>query len=375
MAALDVFRAIGNLVDSDFLAMDVLPILWQFSLGPLLNLAQFQAYMTLIKTLSSRVENEHTRKLQELGASNTTTATSRNDFMSFGSVGGTNGLDSANGSGETDFEALVRGEGGGASNGTDMLGGDPWANAPSSASSSTILPSRQAANRGRASNNASPAFSWSTPPVSPPATNLSAPQGTSRTITPDNTMNSLNSSFPAITPNNPGIGSSSYSQQQARPSMGMGMGMNSMMTPTTITPSISTQGTNLDWSKSAGSSTLSSNPWGSTTSNNTGNLSNFSIAPPPSQAQPSTNPYSSFSIAPPPNRGNSFNMASQPASGNSSFSIAPPPSTGNRMGGMSMNSMAANPNSMASRLQNQNQAQSQQTPSQGWGASGGDSLI
>lgn len=76
MAALDVFKAISNQVDSDFLAMDVLPIIWQFSLGPLLNLPQFQAYMSLIKSMSARVENEQTRKLQELGANSATVTTS-----------------------------------------------------------------------------------------------------------------------------------------------------------------------------------------------------------------------------------------------------------------------------------------------------------
>ena len=69
MAALDVFRAIGSHTDTDFLAIDILPILWQFALGPLLNLSQFQAYMALIKSLSSRVESDQTRKLQELGSS------------------------------------------------------------------------------------------------------------------------------------------------------------------------------------------------------------------------------------------------------------------------------------------------------------------
>ncbi|KAF2447859.1 ARM repeat-containing protein, partial [Karstenula rhodostoma CBS 690.94] len=211
MAALDVFKAIGSQVDSDFLAVDVLPILWQFSLGPLLNLGQFQAYMLLIKSLSARVENEQTRKLQELGANNAPT-TSRNEFMSFGGLPGTNGLDTSNGDGSGDFEALVRGTPG-ASTGSDMLGGDPWANAPTSASSSATLPSRPAAR------NASPAatFAWSTPPVSPPPTNLAAPptQGGMRTITPDNTLNSLNSAFPAMAPANPGIGSS-FSQTQQK---------------------------------------------------------------------------------------------------------------------------------------------------------------
>jgi SCY1-like protein 2 len=150
MAAHDVFKAIAPQVDSDFLAMDVLPILWQFSLGPLLNLPQFQAYMTLIKSTSSRIEQEQTRKLQELGA-NSATATTRNEFMSFGGPPASNGFDTMTGGDDTNFEALVRGNAG-ATGGSDMLGGDPWANASAnaSASSSTVLPSRPA-NR---SNNA-----------------------------------------------------------------------------------------------------------------------------------------------------------------------------------------------------------------------------
>ncbi len=138
MAALDVFKAISGQLTAIFLAMDVLPIIWQFSLGPLLNLPQFQAYMALIKTMSARVENEQTRKLQELGANNAT-ATTRNEFMSFGGPSVSNGFDTSNGNaGDADFEALVRG-GPGTSENPDMLGGDPWANAPASASSSTVL--------------------------------------------------------------------------------------------------------------------------------------------------------------------------------------------------------------------------------------------
>ncbi|KAH7414296.1 kinase-like domain-containing protein [Phaeosphaeria sp. MPI-PUGE-AT-0046c] len=225
MAALDVFRAISSQVDSDFLAMDVLPILWQFSLGPLLNLPQFQAHMTLIKSMSARVEGEQTRKLQELGA-NSATATTRNEFMTFGGPSTSNGLDPGSVGGQGDFEALVRGGHPGPSGSTDMLGGDAWANGSASASSSTMLPSRPANNRGRSSNNASPAatFSWSTPPVSPPPPNnvsLNAPKAQSRAVTPDTSFGTLNSSFPAMAPSNPGIGSPSYapSQQQARPAM------------------------------------------------------------------------------------------------------------------------------------------------------------
>ncbi|KAH7388781.1 protein kinase-like protein Scy1 [Pyrenochaeta sp. MPI-SDFR-AT-0127] len=367
IAALEVFKAISGQVDSDFLAMDVLPVVWQFSLGPLLNLTQFQAYMTLIKSMSARVENEQTRKLQELGANNTT-ATTRNEFMSFGGSSATNGIDSSNGNGETDFEALVRGGQAGSSNGNDMLGGDTWANASASASSSTILPSRPSTNRSRSTNNASPAatFAWSTPPVSPPAnTNLSAPKAQSRTVTPDNTFSSLNSSFPALTATNPGIGSPTFAppQQQVRPALSM----NSMASPTTA-PSYSNSQSSVNWGN-AGSSSLTTNPWGATSSasSNTSGLSQFtSLAPAPSQAQPSSNPYSSFGIAPPPMK----------ATSNSSFSIAPPPSmnmanrTASSSSGMGMNSMG----SLRAQTQKQQQQSQPQQSQTNWG-SGGDSLI
>ncbi|KAF2632089.1 protein kinase-like protein Scy1 [Macroventuria anomochaeta] len=377
MAAHDVFKAIAPQVDSDFLAMDVLPILWQFSLGPLLNLPQFQAYMTLIKSTSARVEQEQTRKLQELGA-NSTTATSRNEFMSFGGPPASNGYDSTNGGDDTNFEALVRGGNQGTTGGSDMLGGDPWANASASvsASSSTTLPSRPA-NRA---NNVSPApatFSWSTPPVSPPPpTTLSAPQGNSRAITPDNTFSSLNSSFPAMNPTNPGIGSPTFSQQQSRSAMGM----NSMMSQPTTTPSYTAPSSGIDWSKA---NTSSTSVWGNTSTNNamSSGLSNFSAIT-PSQPQPqrqndTASPYSAFSIAPPP---------SKPAT-SGTFSIAPPPSlsASNRSvsatGGLSMNSMggmkSGTMNSMAAlRAQTQSQqGQRQQNQTQtNWGI-GGDSLI
>ncbi|KAF2267128.1 protein kinase-like protein Scy1 [Lojkania enalia] len=359
MTALDVFKAIGSQVDPEFLAIDILPILWQFSLGPLLNLSQFQAYMALIKSLSSRVENDQTRKLQELGSSGTASAAaSRNDFMSFGVIGGANGFEEANDNGDTDFEALVR-SGSQHRSGGDMLGRDPWASAPAPASSSTVPPSRFTANRARTSNNASPAatFSWSTPPLSPPATKLTTAQGNQRGITPDNAFSSLNASFPAIVPANPGIGSSNFSAQQSRPT---GLSMNSMLSSSNVVmPSLTTQTAGIDWGKAA--SAVSSNPWGSNTSNTGGSLSNYSVAPPPQHQhqRQQSNPYSAFSIAPPP------------STSSNSFSTAPPSDQGQRMGSnLSMNSMTSRMN------QNQNQIQ-QQRPSQGWETpnSGGDSLI
>ncbi|THC96768.1 hypothetical protein EYZ11_003777 [Aspergillus tanneri] len=68
MAALGVFRQVGTVADTDFLAMEILPILWSFSLGPLLDLHQFGEFLALIKNISSKIEREQTKKLQELSS-------------------------------------------------------------------------------------------------------------------------------------------------------------------------------------------------------------------------------------------------------------------------------------------------------------------
>ena len=65
MAALPVFRQIGVIADAGFVAMDVLPIIWAFALGPLLDLKQFKSYIALIKELSAKIEEEQIRKLRE----------------------------------------------------------------------------------------------------------------------------------------------------------------------------------------------------------------------------------------------------------------------------------------------------------------------
>lgn len=124
MAALAVFKQVGRIADAEFLAMEALPILWNFSLGPLLNLQQFQAFMDLIKSLSARIEQEQVRKLKEISSTSTRSidTTRSNDLMNVGSV---NGLSGANDDvGENDFERLVLGKR--SPNGfgpSDMLGG------------------------------------------------------------------------------------------------------------------------------------------------------------------------------------------------------------------------------------------------------------
>ncbi|OAQ97881.1 hypothetical protein LLEC1_07167, partial [Akanthomyces lecanii] len=163
MASLNVLGIVGDVADADFVAMDILPILWSMSLGPLLDLKQFQAFMSLIKTLSRRVEDEQTRKLQELaGASNGATAAPNEDFLAFGGVTGTAFDSAANGATADDFEALVKGK---ASTSTP----NPGSNGFASWDAPQGNPVAAAAAKSPISPQA-PAFAWSTQtPVSPAA--------------------------------------------------------------------------------------------------------------------------------------------------------------------------------------------------------------
>ncbi|KAJ2967128.1 hypothetical protein NUW58_g10513 [Xylaria curta] len=173
MAALGVLRIVGNNADTDFVAMEILPILWNMSLGPLLDLKQFQSFTELIRLLSRRVEEEQTKKLQELavtnGASQSTPSTN-DDFLGFGGVTGTT-FDTANGSSQDDFERLVKGKTSQMSSGSMDSGWDTAPNA-SVATSKVKSPTAQ--------------FSWSTPtPTSNSQFDPPKAQPSFRTVTPD----------------------------------------------------------------------------------------------------------------------------------------------------------------------------------------------
>jgi SCY1-like protein 2 len=157
----------------------------------LLDLKQFQVFIELIKSLSSRVEAEQTRKLQELSGTNGARVKNGNDdFMSFGAP---KAFASSNGGfdGDVDFESLVKDNAGASGSSNLMEGG--WDSASANA---TARPSQNVSNQAQA-----PAFSWSTPsPAAPSASansmaTMRPQQGpASRTITPDL------SRFDALTP-------------------------------------------------------------------------------------------------------------------------------------------------------------------------------
>ena len=110
MAALKVFREVGKIADSEFIAMDVLPLLWNFSLGPLLNLQQFKEFMDLVKQLSSKIEDEQSRKLRELSSTSQPNGflSPTTDLMSSGPIG--DPLSPSMATSASDFENLVLGK-------------------------------------------------------------------------------------------------------------------------------------------------------------------------------------------------------------------------------------------------------------------------
>ena len=208
MAALDVFSQVGKMVDTDFLATDVVPILWSFSLGPLLDLAQFRSFMDLIKSLSARIEREQTRKLQELHR--TEKNSGDRTLEASGSV--MNGLGGAD---ENAFERLVIGN--------RKQDKREARGAMSFGETAARNPSQQ-----------TPTFSWSTSNATGKqntglmASSILQPQRpASRSITPDTSM----ASFPTLQPSN-----NSASSIWATPSPSLSQTNNPTHTSNSITP-------------------------------------------------------------------------------------------------------------------------------------------
>ncbi|ORY75414.1 kinase-like domain-containing protein, partial [Protomyces lactucae-debilis] len=65
MAALKLSKSCGTRIDHENIALDILPQLWSMALGPLLSQTQFKQFMSVIKLLSERVEQEQVKKLTD----------------------------------------------------------------------------------------------------------------------------------------------------------------------------------------------------------------------------------------------------------------------------------------------------------------------
>lgn len=259
MAALRVFRQVGEVADSDFLAMEVLPILWNMSLGPLLDLQQFQAFMTLIKTMGGKIEREHTRKLRDMTSSNGAMGVGRTHASGGNATsasGSSHGL--SNGE-EADFETLVSGRK--QANNNDLM--NDWG-APAAAPANLRGSSSSKLNDG-------PTFSWqsSSSATRTPQSSMSSirQQSTQRSITPDL------AALTALTPK------SQFSQplQPAAPTS------SSVTTTMPIRPAQPSNTPSVDWSAAARSPAA----WSTQQPNINGiggaprSTGSFSIPPPP----------------------------------------------------------------------------------------------
>lgn len=187
MTALKVFQQIARAGDIDFLATEVMPLLWTFALGPLLDLSQFKAHMDVIQALTQKIQREQVKKLQELATVNKSVFDGRErPSVSAAASAGANGT-----GGEEDFEKLVLGSRSRETN-------DPFAGALSD--DEKLRPS-------------APSYSWqssagrSTPAAR--ATTLQPLQPQSRSVTPDVSA----SGFPPMQP----VGSTSAWSQPLQP--------------------------------------------------------------------------------------------------------------------------------------------------------------
>ncbi|KAI1424687.1 kinase-like domain-containing protein [Xylaria sp. FL1777] len=291
MAALDVLRVVGDNADAEFVAIEILPILWNMSLGPLLDLKQFQNFMQLVKSLSRRVEEEQTKKLQELAVTNggvASASTSNDDFLGFGGVTGTS-FDTTNGATQDDFERLVKGRASPSAS-SSMNGG--WDAPPTPAVTSPAVKSPTAQ------------FSWSTPT---PTSNsqFSIPkaraQAPFRTVTPDL------AAFSTLSPQ------TTQFSQPLQPTMNTAQtSSTTQLASTSINWSSATGAAANNWSSSGAANSVSPVP--SPINTMASSMLNMNM----NQQRPYINQTSSFSLAPPPSSGSITS---------SGFRLPPPPAS------------------------------------------------
>ncbi|KAI1263252.1 ARM repeat-containing protein [Xylariaceae sp. FL1019] len=341
MAGLDVLRVVGDNADADFIAMDILPILWSMSLGPLLDLKQFQRFMDQIKSLSRKVEDEQMKKLQELAVTNGQPEPAPiEDFMGFGGVSGTT-FDSTNGATPDDFERLVKGR---ETRTSTSAMDNGWDASPNPSAAAAAKPAAQ--------------FSWSTPSPTnnsqfKPPTKVQAQAPSFRTVTPD--LASFGTLSPQSTQYSQPLKPAANTTQNNVAAQPTSSGINWSSNPSTNTAN--------PWASSAPMSPMS--PMTSSMSNMSMNQqqrptlnqtsSSFSLAPPPS----GSNTPSAFSMAPPPG-GGVQRQASGMSFGQSSTSnfgaMSPPPPPAGSMNSMMGSGMSMN-NSMNAWAQQKPQQQ------------------
>ncbi|KAL9059700.1 MAG: hypothetical protein Q9162_001001 [Coniocarpon cinnabarinum] len=267
MAALSVFSQVGKVADIEFLAFEVLPCLWSFSLGPLLNLQQFHKYMQLIKSLSTKIEQEQTRKLMELSSSaSMAPASARN----FGGLAATNGVYSGQSTSneETDFESLVTGRNRGSKNDDLFDGGWSTGNVSQIATPQATSLQQPPFDQNQSPSTLSNGFSI-TGSAGGSTSATSNGLGSFSAMKPSQASNTVASNpwsqpmQPQRTPSSTAQPFNATSLQPSRPQINANGSSNS----------------SIDWSRAGRNNTPATGSTGSSSSNNA--YSSFSIAPPP----------------------------------------------------------------------------------------------
>lgn len=327
IAALKVLKQVGTEVDVDFIAVEVVPLLWNMALGPLLDLAQFKQFMELIKDLGAKVEQEHSRKLQELSGSTLAIQNNTNDdFMSFGDLPAA--FTAPSGNEEDDFERLVTGKYGSTAPTIQTPVGDSGWDSMPSARAKPILP------------QAAPSFSWSsksTPAPGPPSPGIGSlaahmkPQHQPRTVTPDITR------FASLQPQSTQFSQplqpsrqASYNQplQPSQPQQATVNGQNTQANANLWASSTATTSSsaNLATIQPTKPNYTPSLPNYSSTSTINNSLSGLSLS---SQQKPTSQPSTPFSLPPPPTWGQQSIQPQTQAAAASNWGTfaAPPPAT------------------------------------------------
>ena len=314
IATLNVFKQVGHIVDIEFAALEVLPILWSFALGPLLNVQQFSSFMEFIKSLSSKIEREQTKKLQQLSSGGDAGGFSKNSALQTGRMSPLNNGGEAGGD-KTDFERLVLGKNKASSPSIDSW--DDWGDSPATMA--------QTATK----TETVPQFSWSSGSTAAAAAatarhgngGLAKLNANMRSITPDTTINS----FPTLQPGHKSNTSSLSSMATLQP-----------LSPKAPQGSMMMMGNN-SFGAQQGSSQFNSS------STNSFNIPTIGGRPVNSgsllwQSQGQMNtmaPLSPYTIAPPPQSNNQFQRSHSATSANttsafSNLSSSPPAATSNQ---------------------------------------------
>ncbi|KAI9497376.1 hypothetical protein BDB00DRAFT_920721 [Zychaea mexicana] len=270
LSTLAVYDELGKHLDKEIIATEILPQLWRMSFGPLLNLEQFRKFMKTIRELTNRVEEAHTRHLQEVKSleDQTKSVSAKSSPMNGNATLG-------GGDEDVSFEALVQGRAAAAAAETPTATTDMFSamDLPSTMGISPITASATttaATTTNNLMSGLAPSSGW-------PSSSTSGRQS------------------PMMAPLSPSSGSSSPVRRPAAGPMNLN---SSSYSSTSHAPS--TTSNTIDWSSSMNRSKPLHSFGNNNSINNNSTTTIPTLAGPSTYQQPSSSPFSSIPSLPPP---------------------------------------------------------------------------